>query len=103
MVRSLIIVDVNRIGDATFVQLTDYVAMLAMAQIDADADPAPYDTILNLFGGGTPQAGLTGWDRSYLAALYAADPTRVDPRAQADMIGRVMTRRQRAAGEAEGD
>jgi len=40
MVRSIIIVDVERLGGANLVQLADYLTLVALAQVDAEADTA---------------------------------------------------------------
>ena len=45
--------------------------MVALAQIDPAGDVSGYDSVLNLFAGGTAD-GMTGWDRDYLTSLYAA-------------------------------
>ena len=44
--------------------------MIALAQIEPDADYTPYDTVLNLFNPSIPVTGLTEWDVTYLRALY---------------------------------
>ncbi len=97
MVRSVIVVDVNRLGDASFPQLADYVAMVAMAQIDPDARLEGYDSVLNLFTDTGVSGGLTAWDRTYLRALYSAEPNRINPRAQAGAIAGIVTRERREA------
>lgn len=75
LLKVLVLVDTNRMGPVTLPQLCDYLLMVAYAQIDPEGDTTGYDTILNLFD--DPSAhGLTEWDRSYLAALYEADPNR---------------------------
>lgn len=87
--RVFIIVDVDRLNGAGIEQLGDYVAMVAMAQIDPDADTGRFDTILNLFD--DPSAaptGLTGWDRAYLEGLYDAgsETHRINQRAQVQAV-----------------
>ncbi|QTC92536.1 hypothetical protein [Brevundimonas goettingensis] len=72
--RVTVVVDVNRLEGVSIDQLCDYLVMVAFAQVDPRADTAPYDTILNLFDAPGSVAGLTEWDRSYLAALYSASP-----------------------------
>ncbi len=57
--------------------VADYVAMVALAQIDPQADTARFSTILNDFPAqGAPtralQASLTDWDEAYLHGLYEA-------------------------------
>lgn len=101
--RSLIIIDVNRLGDASFAQLSDYVTMLALAQIDADGDTGGYSTILNLFDDPAATPGLTGWDLTYLQALYAHQPERVNPTTQINGVIRTLTRARRAASLEQGE
>lgn len=67
-----VIVDVSKLGNATWPQITDYVAMVSLAQIDPESAPAQ-DSILNLFHASTPVSGMTDMDRSYLQALYQMD------------------------------
>ena len=73
--RVFIIVDIDKVADVTLEQLGDYIAMVALAQVNPDADTGGYSTILNLFEtpGDTP--GLTLWDRTYLKGLYEAQIT----------------------------
>ena len=75
LLKVMVLVDVERLGPVTIDQLCDYLLMVAYAQIDPEGDTAAYETILNLFEDASV-SGLTHWDRSYLAALYEADPTR---------------------------
>lgn len=87
--RVFIIVDVDQLNGASIEQLGDYVAMVAMAQVDPDADTGQFDTILNLFDGpGAAPAGLTGWDRAYLEGLYDAgsETHRINQRAQVQAV-----------------
>ncbi len=74
--RVFIIIDVDRLGAATTEQLADYVAMVALAQIDPEADTSGYATILNLFDDPARTPGLTNWDKAYLGGLYDAERTR---------------------------
>ena len=99
--RAFIIVDVERSTGVTFQQLSDYVAMVAFAQIDPDADTSGFPTVLNLFDGAAT-AELSDWDLSYLKALYAAELNQANPNAQLDAVGGIMVRdRQRAEPEAQ--
>jgi hypothetical protein len=74
--RVIIIVDVKRTGVLRWQALSDYVAMVGLAQIDAGADTKGVPTILNMFADGPAGAaafdGLTDWDVAYLKGLYAA-------------------------------
>ena len=102
LVRSIIIVDVERLAGANVVQLADYLALVALAQVDAEADTAPYPTILNLFADpASAPAGLTDWDRSYLTALYEHDQLRINRNSQVLAVAQAVTRdRREAAGAA---
>ena len=77
--RVVIVIDVTKLGDSDFQQLIDYIALVALAQIDADARTGGYDTIMNLFNGPGAPPGLTDWDLGYLQALYATHPERINP------------------------
>src|SRR5690606_37081377 len=70
---SLIIVDARKLGNVQWPQLADYLTMVSLAQIDPDARPSAYDSILNLFSADNPPPGMTDMDRIYLRALYAMD------------------------------
>lgn len=90
--RVTIIIDVAKVGRVGFGPLSDYVAMIALAQVAPDADTSGYDTVLNLFAENADRSlGLTGWDRDYLTALYAANDDRARPTQQARDITRAMT------------
>jgi hypothetical protein len=87
--RVFIIVDVDELNGASLQQLGDYVAMVAMAQVNPDADTGRFDTILNLFDDpATAPTGLTGWDRAYLDGLYdpQSETHRVNQRAQVQSV-----------------
>ncbi|CAN5156033.1 hypothetical protein BH09PSE1_BH09PSE1_14830 [soil metagenome] len=95
--KTIIIVDVDLIGQVNTSQLGDYLAFIGLAQIDSEADTTGFDTVLNLFSGGN-QDGLTEWDRSYLSAIYAARSERVSSAAQASAVADIMTRDRLADG-----
>ena len=102
LVRSIIIVDVDSLGGANLVQLADYLALVALAQVDAEADTAPYPTILNLFADpASAPAGLTDWDRSYLTALYEHDQLRINRNSQVRAVAEAVARDRREQGAAE--
>ncbi|HVL41718.1 MAG TPA: hypothetical protein VM348_06130 [Brevundimonas sp.] len=70
LMQAIIVLDTDAFDQADFVQVTDYIAMVALAQIDPDADPAT-PSILRLFKSGEAhEEMLTRWDQAYLAALY---------------------------------
>lgn len=101
--RVFIIVDVDRLDGASPEQLADYLALVALAQIDPDGDTGRFDTILNLFDDpSSAPAGLTGWDRAYLDGLYAAgsETHRINQRAQVQAVADAITHAYRD-GQAE--
>ncbi len=73
----IVVVNDAQTGGATFGQLADYVAMVALAGSDLSADYANASSILRLFAtsdaGTPPPARLTDWDQAYLKALYRND------------------------------
>jgi hypothetical protein len=69
----IIVIDVTKTATVPVGDLADYVAMVSLAQIDAEADFDPYDTVLNLFQPNASPQGMTGWDQAYLRALYGVD------------------------------
>ncbi|HRJ62820.1 hypothetical protein [Brevundimonas sp. UBA2416] len=100
MVRSVIIVDVERLAGANVVQLADYLALVALAQVDAEADTSAFPTILNLFEDpASAPAGLTDWDRSYLTALYEHDQFRINRNSQVRDVAEAIVEDRRAAAE----
>lgn len=87
--RVFIIVDVDRLNGATAGQLGAYLAMVAMAQIDPEADTSQFDTILNLFEDpASAPPGLSGWDRAYLEGLYGpgSESHRINQRSQVQAV-----------------
>ncbi|MFN4297396.1 MAG: hypothetical protein ACK4FB_11195 [Brevundimonas sp.] len=93
--RVIIILDVSRIGVVSFGALSDYVAMIALAQVDPQADTSSYPSVLNLFNDlaeGAEAGGLTDWDRDYLTGLYRARDDRARSSQQEREIAREMMR-----------
>lgn len=103
--RVFIIVDMDRMNGATLQQLGDYVSMVAMAQVDPDADTSHFDTILNLFDDpATAPTGLTGWDRAYLDGLYNGSETRrINQRVQIQAVAAAIAGSYRGAALEEGE
>lgn len=92
LARVIVIVDVSKIGRIGFGALSDYVAMISLAQINPEADTSRYDTVLNLFKDGADRsAGLTQWDKDYLKSLYSANRDRARATQQTRDILRGMT------------
>jgi len=92
--RVLIIVDATKSQGQPFGALADYLAMVALAQLDPAADTSSFDSILNLFrvrsAGETAPAELTDWDRAYLEGLYGAPRFARNSRQQIGSITRHM-------------
>jgi hypothetical protein len=71
LLGTLIIIDINKLGDASWDQLADYMAMVALVQVDPKTQLVGFETILNLFSGNTSPTALSTWDKAYLKALYS--------------------------------
>lgn len=89
--KTIVIIDVDRIGEIDPVRLGDYLAFVSLAQISPEAETLGFDTVLNLFDGGGLD-GMTEWDRSYLQSLYNARSGRRSPSAQAAELVNIMVR-----------
>ena len=72
----MIVVDATKLTGTTWQQLADYLGVVSLAQIDPEANPAAFDSILNLFSNPRAYSGLTDWDRAYVRALYDFDQER---------------------------
>lgn len=91
--QAIIVVDIDALDQATFAQVTDYVALVALAQIDAEAETGGFNTILNLFDSTAPAAGaMTDWDAAFLRGLYGAEYGRANPNADASAVADAMER-----------
>jgi len=86
--RIIIVVDSRLASNLRVGALGDYLAMVSMAQIDAEAETAGFSTILNLFNGGPNQ--LTEWDWAYLQGLYGATRAARSASQQENQIRRTM-------------
>lgn len=86
--RVVIIVDAQRAAGMQFDTLADFVAMVALAQVDPDADTSGVPTILNLFADDveTHPTAMTDWDLAYLDGLYNAQRNSRSSSAQEDAI-----------------
>jgi hypothetical protein len=77
--RVLIVVDARQAAGLQFQALSDYVAMVSLAQLDPAGETTNIPSILNLFAehqaGGSPPAAMTEWDEAYLNGLYNARRT----------------------------
>jgi hypothetical protein len=98
--RVVIIVDGSKLNGTTWQQLGDYLAVVSLAQVNPNADPSEFDSILNLFTNRAAYSGLTDWDRTYVHSLYDINLERFGENQRSAIVGR-MVRRDRAAAEAE--
>jgi hypothetical protein len=93
--RVIIIVDVGQVSGVPLDALADYVSMISLAQVSADAETSDIPSVLNLFAareaGGALPTGLTDWDVAYLTALYDTTRNARDSRAQERDISRRMS------------
>jgi len=92
--RVIVIVDGSKLHGTTWQQLADYLAVVSLAQIDPETNPAAFDSILNLFSNPAAYSGLTDWDRSYIRALYAYDPERTPFIQKMDLVNQMAHQEQ---------
>jgi hypothetical protein len=89
-----VIVDANQLQGVDLNALGDYLAMISLAQVDADVDATSLPSILNLFGARDasrpPLTGLTEWDIAYLRGLYGAQRESASSQRQESEIARDM-------------
>lgn len=88
--RVVILVDANRTHPANLASIADYVAFIAMAQVDPNVDVGDKPSILTLFSDNPTADSLTSWDMAYLHSLYRAAPDRRVLRQQGREIARTM-------------
>ncbi|WP_425229700.1 hypothetical protein [Sphingomonas sp.] len=73
---AVLLIDQGAAEGKTITQLADYATMRLLASARPVGDAASEPTILRLFDrAGTPAAGLTPFDTTYLRALYRGEPT----------------------------
>lgn len=90
--RAVVIVDTDALDQASFAQVTDYVAMVGLAQIDPDTTPQT-PSILRLFNPGEAQEDtLSRWDQAYLQALYSVRQGRRGSESNLSALAAALTR-----------
>lgn len=100
MFKAIIVVDMTKAESLSLIQLADYCTLIALAQVDPEADLSAYDTVLNVFS--NPEVpGLTAWDMDYLNALYSIEQNRVGAGARGAEIVDLMLRSARAVPDGE--
>ncbi len=98
--RAIVIVGIAQAGGLSVQQLGDHVAMVSLAQIDAEADTSRFQTILNVFDNPDATPEMTEWDRSYLRSLYGSELNQRHSSHQTGSVGQTMIRdRQRVTEE----
>jgi hypothetical protein len=95
----VIIVDATQLTGTTWQEIGDYLAVISLAQINPKADPAEFDSILNLFSNPEAYSGLTDWDRTYVRALYEMNQERREGLQNNELVGRIVTREEQAFEE----
>lgn len=90
MRRVVIVVDSTKLAGVTWQALGDFLAVVALVQIDPSAGPSSFDSILNLFSGPAASTGLTEWDRSYVQAVYAFDQERRPDMQAREVVNRMV-------------
>lgn len=103
LLRAFIIVDLSRTDAVSFQQLSDYVAMVAFAQINPDAELSRFPSVLNTFHDPSVADGLTDWDMSYLSALYGVELNQRHPDSQGGAVSWAMFRDQDRARSGQED
>jgi hypothetical protein len=74
----------------TWQQLGDLLALVSLAQVDLEAHPTTFDSILNLFSNPSAYSGLTDWDLTYVHALYSYDQERNVHMQSNTLVGQMM-------------
>jgi hypothetical protein len=73
----IIVVDEKRVKGYTLGQLTDYVGMIGLTQINLDSAQQVGPSILHLFAAASPAGdrpgGLSSWDQAFLKGLYSTE------------------------------
>jgi hypothetical protein len=103
LTRTIVILDIDQIGQVSIEQLADYVAMVSLAQIDPEADTSRYASVLNVFDRPDTAPGLTDWDRAYLTGLYGVERNRANVRANRAEVADSIHRAHQAARDTEQD
>lgn len=73
IIRSTVVVDARQTSGVSTEALADYIAMVALAEVDPEADTQKFPTILNLWDGQAELPAMTTWDWAYLKGLYKAE------------------------------
>jgi hypothetical protein len=91
IITAVVIVDRKQLANLNFGQLSDYISLLALAEINLDKSHDNALSILNLFTDKdqTPPDRMSSWDRAFLKALYA---THQEDHMQLSEVATTMTK-----------
>jgi hypothetical protein len=92
----IVIVDAGKLTGTNWEQISDYLSVVSLAQINPKTDPQEFDSILNLFSNPAAYSGLTDWDLNYLHALYSFNQERA-VRVQGNEIVSTIAKREALA------
>ncbi len=93
MTYVIVVVDLSRTGSVSMSALANYISMVALAQIDPNADITGFDSILNIFTDHGRAQDLSSWDRNYLESLYSGQANRFTARQrQGEVVGGLVDR-----------
>lgn len=99
MSRIIVVVDAEQTAGLGIGALSDYVALVSLAQIDPEADVSKYPSILRLFTNAEDKpTELTEWDLAFLSGLYSAAPNAVSRTTHINDIAKRMVRKGRDGG-----
>ena len=91
----LIVVDRDKTEAINMGQLSDYLAMISLADIQPEKVPRAAPSILNMFNDiaahRTPPEGMTRMDAAYLQALYDIGPRQPGERQNEQIAERILT------------
>jgi hypothetical protein len=93
--RVIIVVDARQVEGVRVDALSDYLAMVALAQLKPDQDVSGFPTILNLFappGARTTPTQMSDWDVAYLQGVYHMQRPAVRAQYQRADIARTVDR-----------
>jgi hypothetical protein len=79
IITIIVVVDSTKIGDINFAQLTDYIGLVGLAEINFEKKPVDAPTILRLFEDSKESrpTEMTVWDKALLRTLYSTSQTDV--------------------------
>lgn len=89
--RMIVVVDTRETAGHSIGAISDYLAFVALTQVNADADMSEFPSIMNLFADTeTAPRGMTDWDEAYLIGTYRSQPDAVNAKTQLREIRRLI-------------